>query len=177
MISHKVGCSGPRVQLCLNFDNVGYLEFFGAKVESSTQMRQLNQEPAPRVLNDGQLPSIARLEIKFQSTRWAHWTDPWTLVTERHIAATNDDPLVITEPCQTMITEIILSLALDYVHHIGEVALGGDIKYSTMNGFYDALKENKGNPDRDPDVVIPKARIFGSENPVEYVHCYERRST
>jgi hypothetical protein len=160
----------------LNFSNAQYITFFGARL-SLVHINgipglgsRFNLGPAPGnaaadVLNDGRLPSLAHLDIKFQSTRWSPWTDPWIVKWRAHVGNSMD----CWGPCQKTATEIILTLALEYVYHIDEVTLEGDVKYSTQLEFKRALEEKKEKPECEPDWPITKTKLFNQNGWHEYV--------
>lgn len=171
----------------LNFDNSTYLEFFGVaelRLHCSRQltftMALVRAEPAARVLYDGRLPTLTKLDIKFRSTRYAPWTDPWTRELDAATRRINywlyfgSFPNLPTrsclEPCQKKTTEIILALALEYVFHIDQITLEGDVKNSTAKAFDMALREKKQDPRCEPDWPITKVQLFDSGTPRQYVH-------
>jgi hypothetical protein len=170
----------------LNFDNGTYLAFFGVgeltlhcEMQLTFIMAPVNGEPTACVLYDGRLPNLTKLDIKFHSTRYAPWTDPWSRewgdATGRTHYGLNSRSIPVLprqclSPCQRKTTEIILALALEYVFHIDQVSLEGDVKYSTMKEFERAMREKKQDPHCEPYWSVTRAQIFDSGTPRPYVH-------
>jgi hypothetical protein len=133
----------------LNFSNMEYIRFFGVNVVVHSLAPFTYQwipsgVAAAQFLSNGQLPNLAELDIKFRSARWLPWMG-------LRSAAHFFEPLSL---CQRDITETILALALDYVYHIDNVSLEGDIKEITKGEFRRALQKKRKDPTYEPDWVV-----------------------
>lgn len=141
----------------LNFRNLEYIQFFGVDVianrqDDITYLLIPSGVAAARILNNGQIPNLGELDIKFRSTRWSPWLGlgAYGLINER-------DSL-----CQRDITETILALALDFIFQIDKVNLEGDVKDITKAEFSRAIKKKKKDPTYEPAWPVKKNDIFDS---------------
>ncbi|KAF2867990.1 hypothetical protein BDV95DRAFT_610411 [Massariosphaeria phaeospora] len=129
-----------------NFDNYEYLRFFGVEV-----WPPIEATSHAHVLRQANLPTLERLDIKFRTTRWGPLTDPWNTARFR--------PWAKPFPCQKLMTEMILTYAMEEVRHIKKVNVEGYLKNSTKAAFTRALEQWKQNPHQPPHWVPSKPTI------------------
>lgn len=122
-------------RIALNFDNSTYIKFFGMQVFPW-------RSPDPGVswiLHPDFLPCLQELRILFRYTRWEPLTNPWS--TFEQLARMPQ--WQGQSACQKVVSEMILTYALDSARHIPKVLIEGYVKTSTKLRFRDALAELK----------------------------------